>query len=599
MISDRKGLCFSNALTVLERLPANAVTLVYLDPAWPSASDGEADRQDAEFLSRITQQIHRVLQENGSLFLHSPNRPGLDLRLIVNQTFGKTPFYEITWRLKHSHFATQGPRRETETLLVYSRSDKPIYNPVYRRASGDELAAFSNSDERGPYRQADLTSPIGRSTSQKAWRNYEPPASRSWRFSIEMLERLAEENRIVFPPSGGAPKLKQYLDEQKGIDIGTVWTDISPVVTSKSERVGFPTQKPLVLLERVITLASNEGDTVLDPFFGSGTTFVAAHSLGRRWLGADTSEEAQQITQQRLADHCDLQAGRDYLIYQDHDVLQHPVQETAYREIVTSVQEIATLQQDVRQLTERLLSLKRLMNFGETESDERVEDFIAQMEHWISQSIAQQRKPLENYIAQVKSWLIGWEHLAKESQTFLSEGELLFEYILETSSEDYSPFVLQYCRALENELLTKLFAAFTDSFPGRHPDVADFLAADLADKKTFKFASFLSAGKKTYTLGDMAFIMSLLKEGGSTWQRSPLLADFREFALNHFNEHIVDRTYLDQINKINDDFRKKAAHPYILDARVAELCRASLRECLNSFILNYQPPKVSGDADEG
>ena len=106
--------------------------------------------------------------------------------------------------------------------------------------------------------------------------------------------------------------------------------------------------------------------------------------------------------------------------------------------------------------------------------------------------------------------------------------------------------------------------------------------------KTVKFAKGVKARSKTYTLGDMAFVMGLMKAGGRTLEQSPLLRAFRDYTVRYFSEHIVDKAYLDQIDRINEDFRRKSAHPYVLGPEIATRCRELLRACLNELILNYK-----------
>ena len=170
----------------------------------------------------------------------------------------------------------------------------------------------------------------------------------------------------------------------------------------------------------------------------------------------------------------------------------------------------------------------------------------------------------------------------------------MFEYISKLADTDYAPFIIQYCRALENEILKKLFEAYHSDLYSREGNNSSFLSFDLEKdkkgepKKSGKFASYLKSDNRKYTLGDMNFVMQLIKSGSRSLRDSPLLQDFRRFALTYFDEKILEKKYLDQIDKINEDFRKKVAHPYILDFQVAQLCRTTVRECLNEFLLSYK-----------
>jgi hypothetical protein len=141
-----------------------------------------------------------------------------------------------------------------------------------------------------------------------------------------------------------------------------------------------------------------------------------------------------------------------------------------------------------------------------------------------------------------------------------------------------------------------LFAVYADDLHSRHHDIDRFLAKDINDKKTGRFAKSVQKRESAYTLGDMNFILGLMKEGGQTLGASALLQDFRRFAFRYFSERIVDKTYLDQIGRINKDFRCKAAHPYVLDSEVAHRCRDQVRACLNELILNYKGGASSTDS---
>lgn len=588
---------------LLERLPSEAVTLAYLDPPWCTGSGFKmdtaksremSDDQYASYLSKAVQQVRRILTNEGSLFVHWSITSPLDVRLVMNQAFGEQPRYEITWPRKRIYrFSGKAPIVDNEFILVYSKADEPIYNPIFRPLANEEKSIYHLKDEQGSFRLAELTAPFNRPAMQEPWRGYQPPPRRSWRYSPDKLEALALENRIYFP-SGGIPRLKQYLDDHPCIEVGTTWDDISSLIP-QHERTGYPVQTPLALMERIVLLASNEGDQILDPFCGSGTTIIAAQSLGRHWWGSDYLEEAYKVTVNRLTTTCGLGARTDYPILTEADMLSCHVVSASYIDVIENVAEIAKLQRDISDLRDHLLSLKTLMNIGE-DDEERVEKAIKQMQHWITTTVANQSKSADSYIGVVCSWLTGWEQLDKASQSFLPQAELLFESIARTNGEDYSPFIIQYCRALENELLTKLFAAYTDDLHSRNPDVNGFLAKDIIDKKTGRFAKAVQKRESAYTLGDMNFNMGLMKEGGQTLGSSALLKDFRSFAVRYFSERIVEKTYLDQIDRINKDFRCKAAHPNVLDSKVAQHCRDQVRACLNELILNYKGGASSAES---
>jgi len=584
-----------DALTLMEHLPSDTVTLVYLDPPWnirsdfnfgPGSSTNYSDESYSSLISKVIQQSHRVLTDNGSLVVHYSPHAKLDIRLLLNQVFGKKAEYEILWEKKTiQNMPKKGPKVDSDIILVYAKSDHPIYNPILRPLTPQETSRYALEDGKGPFFASDLTMPLVRSSNQFVWRNFNLEEGRSWRYSFDKLEKMVLEDKIYFPSGRGLPRIKRYLSENPGVEIGLTWSDI-PSRLSREEQFKYPFQIPLILMERIIQLASFEGNRVLDPFCGSGTTLIAAQKLGRLWWGADDSNEATSITIGRLDAAFGLQSFIDYQVHSASDLAKIPINELVYREVLTDVDQIPELQQQISTMMDHFLSLKKRMNITQ-DNGENVEEAIQEMEHWITTSIANQVHSVDNYIENVRTWLIDWSKLEKASQSFLPQAELLYEHIGLTRAPDYSPFIIQYCRAFENELLVKLFAAFTDFIHDTIPDIAKFVSKDLEDNKTKQFADSLQKRRVEYTLGSMNFIMSMIKKGGRTLKRSAVLQEFRKFTIQYFGENIVEKSYLEQINKINKDYRCKAAHPHILDIEIAQRCRDAIRSCLNELIMNY------------
>lgn len=203
--------------------------------------------------------------------------------------------------------------------------------------------------------------------------------------------------------------------------------------------------------------------------------------------------------------------------------------------------------------------------------------------------VADQRRTMEEYAKIVQHWLEKWDILHRASQQFLCSAEFLFDEIARVEGGDYSPFIIQYCRALENEILIKLFDAYHTDFHGRTEDPERFLVDDLSDesRKTFRFAKMLKRDDRAYTLGEMSRIMQLIKPEGRTLRRSVVLQDFRAFALQRFQAQIVNEEYVERIQIICDDYRNRSAHPNILDAQVACRCQVVVRRALNEFLAGY------------
>jgi len=209
-------------------------------------------------------------------------------------------------------------------ILFYSKAADYQWNAQYTALDPDYVRDFySHSDEKGPYRLSDLTADGTREgQSGEPWKGIDPTKiGRHWAVprgfadeiplpkgidqltTQEKLDLLEQAGRIHWPKKqGGVPAFKRYLKEGKGMAVQDIWTDIPPIGAQATERLGFPTQKPEALLERIIRSSSNEGDTVLDPFCGCGTTIAAAQHLGRRWIGIDITHLAINLIRTRLRD---------------------------------------------------------------------------------------------------------------------------------------------------------------------------------------------------------------------------------------------------------------------------------------------------------
>ena len=194
-----------------------------------------------------------------------------------------------------------------------------------------------------------------------------------------------------------------------------------------------------------------------------------------------------------------------------------------------------------------------------------------------------EHQTIEGYIEEIKRWLDLWEMLDLQSQKFLPIAEFIFDELSKLQDADYAPFVVQYCRTLENEILKKLFEAY-HSIGLADINRDDLVKVDLVNQKTGKFAQMVKRNKVTYTLGDMNFIMALLKQGGNTLNESPLLQHFRAFTISYFDEKIVEADFLKDVNKLTNDFRNKAAHPYSISIDLAKECQSLLRKSLNVFL---------------
>lgn len=260
-------------------------------------------------------ELHRVLKPTGSIYLHCDPTASHYLKLVLDAVFGAEAFKnEIVWDRAS---AKNDPRRYGrchDVLLFYAKGEPITWNPQYlafEEHSIDKNYTAADPDGRR-YRLDNLTAARPGGDTSYEWHGARPYKGRYWAFSREKMDRMLADGRIVFRRTG-MPVYKRYLDEQPGVPLRDVWSDIRLASASK-ERLHWPTQKPVALLERIVLASSNEGDLVLDPFCGCGTTIEAAHHLGRRWLGIDVSHIAIGIIEKRLEDELGAHKGVDYMI---------------------------------------------------------------------------------------------------------------------------------------------------------------------------------------------------------------------------------------------------------------------------------------------
>ncbi len=251
-------------------------------------------------------ELHRVLKPTGSLYLHCDPTTSHYLRVLLDSVFTPDkPKVEIIWQRTNAHnFKSSVWGRAHDTLLFYSRSDKPTFHPQYAAYGEAQLSRYKTDAEGRRYKAENLTFSTLNAKRQFEWRGTKPPPNRSWGAGLEQLERWLAQGRILLKRDG-TPRLdglKFYLDDMPGKAATSVWTDIERIGNTSGERLGYPTQKPLALLERIVSASSNPGDVVLDPFCGCGTAVHAAEKLGRRWIGIDITHLAISLIERRLKD---------------------------------------------------------------------------------------------------------------------------------------------------------------------------------------------------------------------------------------------------------------------------------------------------------
>jgi len=332
-----------DCLEVLSAFPPESVDLVYVDPPFGTGESYEVVFKDGvevrhfedrwvggkkgylDWMTPRIRAIHTVLKETGSFYLHCDYHLNAYLRKLCDEIFGEGNFRnEIIWKRKDAQSSVGRYGVNNDTILYYTKSDKFTFNKVYTPLSKKTADAWYNKPEiatsdivnrlgvtiptgtKRYYNLADVSASGPRlgTRAHYEWKGKWPRAGSHWRYVKEKMEALEKEGRLV-PSKSGWPYEKRYLDESKGVPLQTIWTDIDMLrgISKGQEYLGYPTQKPVELLKRIISVSAKKGDLVLDPMCGCGTTLVAAQELKElelSWVGIDISPTACKIMAREL-----------------------------------------------------------------------------------------------------------------------------------------------------------------------------------------------------------------------------------------------------------------------------------------------------------
>lgn len=324
-------------LSSLLKEHAGEIKLVYIDPPFDTGADfshrlrvGDSSidkapsvleehayrdtwgRGPASYLTMMFTRIaliHDLLADDGSFYLHCAPNVSHALKLVCDEIFGPEMFRtEIVWKRSSAHSDTKQGRashgRIHDVLLFYTKSDNWIWNPIHMPYDESYIRSKYSNVEEGTGRRfqlGDLTAGKPGGDTSYEWQGRNPYRGRYWAYTREKMDQMLKEGLIYLPTDPSAvPRFKRYLDEQPGLSLQDVWTDLDPINARAHERVGYPTQKPEALLDRIILASSNPGDMIADFFVGSGTTVAVAEKLQRRWIGADLGRFAVHTTRKRL-----------------------------------------------------------------------------------------------------------------------------------------------------------------------------------------------------------------------------------------------------------------------------------------------------------
>jgi DNA modification methylase len=306
--------CFINQDPIIKDKVKGKVKLVYMDPPFATKGDFQAkngedsysDKVDrAEFIEQIRERLiylHEVLATDGSIYIHLDSKMVHYIKVVMDEVFGTDNFRNEVIRIKCNpkNYTTSGFGHIHDTILFYSRSTTTTLNRIFNERDNEQTAVdFPQSDSKTGrlYTTVALHAKgIRHGPTGKQWRGVMPPSGRHWAFVPETLDQFDAEGLVEWSATGN-PRLKRFADEDEGKAVQTIWEYKDP-----GDRLAdYPTQKPEIMLERIIAASSNPGDLVMDPFGGSGTTAAVAEKLGRRWITCDFGKHAIYTMQSRIA----------------------------------------------------------------------------------------------------------------------------------------------------------------------------------------------------------------------------------------------------------------------------------------------------------
>lgn len=319
-------------LEMLKEIPDDSVDLIYIDPPFNSNRNYEVFWGDAgekrafddrfgdarayiQYMRPRVLEMYRVLKITGSFYYHCDWHAGHYVKIMLDQIFNFNNFHnEIIWkRVTSSKSQSKTYTKVHDTIFFYTKTDKFYFQKPYGKYNESYVSSFyKHTDPDGrKYRLSDFTQ---QGSGEKrffgdeiGW--LEPPKGKHWIWSQDKINE-GLKNGLLYFSKNKLPSVKRYFDRAKGQPIDDIWTDISNLMGSSFESLGYPTQKPLPLLERIINSSSNKGDIVLDAFCGCGTALVASQKLGRKWIGIDISPTACRVMAKRLWDNFKLDEGK-------------------------------------------------------------------------------------------------------------------------------------------------------------------------------------------------------------------------------------------------------------------------------------------------
>lgn len=295
----------------------NRIKLIYIDPPYNTGADFENRTQEFAYSDRFTTEeyisfmkerlviMRDLLSEDGSIYIHLDSNMVFHVKILMDEIFGSNNFQGLITRkkCKPKNYTRKTYGNISDYILFYTKSDNPIWNRPYDAWTSEKQIKeypFVEPETGRRYKKVPIHAPGTRNgATGSMWRGMMPPAGKHWQYTPDKLDEMDANNEIYWSSTGN-PRRKVYLDQSKGVPVQDIWLDFLDINNQNSFQTGYPTEKNLDMLKRIIEASSNPGDLVLDCFAGSGTTLVAAEQLGREWIGVDIGDVAISTIRHRF-----------------------------------------------------------------------------------------------------------------------------------------------------------------------------------------------------------------------------------------------------------------------------------------------------------
>lgn len=318
-----KRLYHADNLIVLKNLLNDSeikgcVKLIYIDPPYNTGADFENRNQEfaysdrfstKEYLSFMRERLilmQELLANDGSIYVHLDCKMVFHVKLLMDEIFGLNNFRGMITRkkCKSKNYTKKTYGNISDYILFYTKSDSPVWNRPYEAWTSekeDKEYPFIEPETGRRYKKVPIHAPgVRKGATGSSWRGMMPPAGKHWQYTPDKLDEMDANNEIYWSSTGN-PRRKVYLDQSKGVPVQDIWLDYLDINNQNSFQTGYPTEKNLDMLKRIIEASSNPGDLVFDCFAGSGTTLIAAEQLDRDWIGVDIGAVAIDTIINRLA----------------------------------------------------------------------------------------------------------------------------------------------------------------------------------------------------------------------------------------------------------------------------------------------------------